>query len=50
MFRKSTDGEHGRDGGEHALINAEQEGGNLWASNGGLRKHPLEAKVTCDGC
>ena len=47
MFCKSADGEDGRDGGEHALVDAEHKGGYFRTRNRGLSKHTLEGKVAC---
>lgn len=40
-----TESEHGGDGGEHELEDAECDGGNASGSNGGLLKDTLQAEI-----
>lgn len=47
VFCKGTNGEHGRDSGEHELVDAEHQGRDLRAPNGGLEKNALKAEVAC---
>lgn len=45
VLGERTDGEHGRDGGEHELVDAEEDGGDARAADGRFLEDALERKV-----
>lgn len=48
-FGEGADGEHGGDGGEHELVDAEEDGGDAGGADGGLFEDAFEAEVFCAG-